>query len=162
MRQGYADDSGVSSVFCTDYPNDQMAAQLFLTAALSKSYPSLFYLNNRQRNRYLDIVDKRIDGASQCLSTAYSHLFAIRSGHHKIFLVDIQTGITRQLADLSSERKNVQYGKEKVAVGMISESLVHVFWKTRDDKLILKSMKIEKEGCHISSSQLENLYRSLA
>jgi hypothetical protein len=155
--QGYGDDSGVTSIFYSD----TQTPKYFLPASISKSYPAILFQDKQNRNRHLDLVDKRIDSVAQCGATSSSHLFAIQSGHHKIFALDLRTEVTRQLADFSSERKNLHLGQEAIVIGMTNDDLVFAFWRTVDDRLILRKIHIQGRESTTQLMDLTSLYKQL-
>jgi hypothetical protein len=130
---------GLTSVFYSDRTEIQ-SPQVFLAASVSKAYPSILSTDITFRSRHLNVPDKRITITSQCLSSSSENLFAIQSGHHKISLVDIHTAITKELADFTKERRNIQLNHEAMAVGIVKENEVYAFWRSVDDKLVLKQV----------------------
>jgi hypothetical protein len=141
--------------------SDIQITKFLLAASISKSYPAIIFQSKQFRNHHLDVVDKRIDSAAQCGTASSSHLFAIQSGRHKIFALDLQTEVTRQLADFSSERKNLPLGQEAMAIGMDDENSVYAFWRTADDRLVLRKMEIQGRDSTSRLVDLTALYKRL-
>jgi hypothetical protein len=138
--QGYGGDMGLTSVFYSDRTEIQ-SPQIFLAASVSKPYPSILSTDIVLKSRHLNLPDKRITTTSQYFSSSSKNLFAIQSGHHKISLVDVQTAITKELADFSRERRNIQINHEGMAVGIVREDEVYAFWRSVDNKLVLKRIR---------------------
>lgn len=163
VPQGYSDDTGITSIFLAGQSDSLTVQQAFLTAALSKSYPSILPIAPGMRNQHLDISDKRIDGAIQCASPLSPHLCAIRSGRNKMFVVDVRTGTMEKLADFSAERKSLHLRHEHVALGMQGPDRVRALWRTADEGLVLKTMARGADGrWGVKTMELGAIYRQAA
>ncbi|KAF2105986.1 hypothetical protein BDV96DRAFT_591658 [Lophiotrema nucula] len=159
---GYSDDTGITSIFLTGHSDFIASQQTFLTAALSKSYPSILPLAPGLRNQHLDIADKRIDNAAQCPSPTSPYLVAFRSGRNKIYVVDVRSGTMDKVADLSAERKGLQLRHEQVALGMPDGDSIRALWRSADDNLILKTIvKGADAKWTASATELGVVYRQV-
>jgi hypothetical protein len=146
----------LTSVFYSD-KTELQSPQVFLAASVSKAYPSILSTDITFKSRHLNLTDKRIPTTSQCLSSSSENLYAIQSGHHKICLVDVQTAITKELADFTRERRNIQINHEAMAIGIVKEDEVYAFWRSVDNKLVLKRLG----GSEIESVDLTMLYTQI-
>lgn len=146
----------MTAVFYSDRTELQ-SPQVFLAASVSKAYPSILSTDITFKSRHLNIPDKRITTTSQCLSSSCENLYAIQSGHHKVSLVDVQTAITKELVDFTKERRNIQLNHEAMAIGIVKEDEVYAFWRSVDDKLVLKKLG----GSGIESVDLTMLYTQI-
>jgi hypothetical protein len=145
-EQGYGDDSGITSCFYVPKGADRVPGQVFLSAAVSKAYPSILFLNKKHKFRPLEITDRKIECASQCTVGGFdsAHAIAVRSGRHKIFLIDARNGRAAPVLDLSQQRKNIGLKTEVMALGVPDESCVLVMW--RDGNEALKLTKVLVDG----------------
>jgi hypothetical protein len=158
--KGYADDSGVSSVFYLQEVGDRIPARLILTAGVSKPYPSILFCSKLHRNRHLELSDKRIDAAAQCQSPSISYNVLLRSGRHRIFLCDTRSGHIQLVADLSAERKNMKPKSEKIALGIISDNLMFAVWRKGDNDLRLSKLTIGGRVAALDTIDLAEIYRN--
>ena len=85
-------------------------------------------------------MDNRAEAAAQCLSSSMSHHILVRSGRHKIFWVDTRSGITQQVADLASERKNLNFKHENISLSLISDKIMYAIWRRGDNELRLSKL----------------------
>jgi hypothetical protein len=124
---------------------DRVPGQVFLSAAVSKAYPSILFLNKKHKNRPLELVDKKIECASQCTVGGFdsAHAIAVRSGRHKIFLIDGRNGRTVPILDLSAQRKNIGLKTEVMALGVPDETCVLIMWRNGDEALKLTKVLVD-------------------
>ena len=137
ITQGYPNDTGITFVSLVD--NNQA----FLTAALAKKYPSIISTSLAVNNKPLDIEDKRIDCASQCLFSP--NTFAVQSGRSQIFLVDSRNGTPQKVADLSSEMKGLRLHQDRMKVAVLNPETILVVWKTAKENVVLTTCFPGKE-----------------
>jgi hypothetical protein len=160
---GYSDDTGITSIFLTAQSDSATTGHAFMTAAISKTYPSILPFTPGLRNKHLDIPDKRIEGATQCPKMSSPYLCAIRSGRNKIFAVDVRSGTVEKIADFSAERKGLNARQENVSIGMQAADTVYALWRSADEGLILKSLLRSGDGkWTVSSTDLGPVYRTAA
>lgn len=134
-----------------------------MTAALSKSYPSILPFTPGLRNKHLDIPDKRIEGATQCPTPSSPYICAIRSGRNKLFAVDVRTGTVEKIADFSAERKGLTARQEHVTIGMLAADTVYALWRSADEALVLKSLLRSGDGRWVANTvDLGPVYRVAA
>jgi len=127
LLQGYADDSGLSTVFYITCPVPH-PPRIFLATGSFKSYPSLLFPCRNHRHKHLDLDDHRIENAAQCATPGSEHKVLLRSGRHKLFLLDARTGVVRLLADLEKERKRLGMREEGLGLGLDGENM-RVLWR---------------------------------
>jgi hypothetical protein len=144
-----------------DAVDDRIPARVFVSAGVSKSYPAILFPDRKHRSRHLDLDDKRVGNVSQCLAPNMSHLLLLRSGLHKIFLLDARTGVVQLIADLSGERKNMKLKQESIALGIASDDSMFAVWRNSND--CLKLSRLSSNGRSPAGLfDLGELYRSLA
>jgi hypothetical protein len=117
-----------------------------MTAALSKSYPSILPFTPGLRNKHLDISDKRIEVAAQCPLLSTPYLCAIRSGRNKVLVVDVRSGTCEKIADFAAERKGLNARQEHVVLGMQDSDTVFALWRSADEGLVFKSLVRSSDG----------------
>ncbi|KAF2463997.1 uncharacterized protein BDR25DRAFT_346915 [Lindgomyces ingoldianus] len=162
LTVGYADDTGISSISLVGHSDSKLIQQVFLTAVLSKSYPSILFVAPGSKNKHLDVPDTRVDNSAQSLAATSSHLFCIRSGRNKIFRVDVRNGATELVANFSTERKNLHLRYDHIALGMYSSDTIHCMWRTADENIVLKTSVLANGKWTTTSAELGPIYRQLA
>ncbi|KAJ2891123.1 hypothetical protein MKZ38_000910 [Zalerion maritima] len=161
LSLGYGNDSGLTGIFYAAEINPDNA-RIFLTAATSKPYPSVLFVNKSRRNRHLDINEKRIDCAAQSPSSEPTNegTFVFKSGQHRICLIDLRNGNVQEVANFASERSKLKLSQEAMAVGMPGPRLVYAFWRSADGGLILKQIQVGAAKNAINTMDLRNVYSS--
>jgi hypothetical protein len=137
-----------------------MPSRLFFSAAILKPYDSFLFFDKSHQNIKLELNDKRVYSAAQCQSPHSSQWIVARGGGDKILLIDAYNCVVREISDLSSHRKGVGLGQERMALGMPSESLVYVVWRTGGNHLRLNTISLD--GGQSSSIDIGNIWRDLA
>lgn len=133
---------------------------VFLTAGLSKPYPSIIPLTPGAKYKALDLQNKRIDSSAQCLDPTFSHYVAVKSGYHEIYRVNVRTGGSELVANFAKERKYIK--DRRIVLGMAGPDMVYSMWRTADEGLVLKSSVRRNEKWMTSSVDVGALYRQLA
>ncbi|ORY18409.1 hypothetical protein BCR34DRAFT_554164 [Clohesyomyces aquaticus] len=161
--QGYADDTGLSSISLVGHADSRLIQQVFLTAVLSKPYPSTLFVTPGSKSKHLDLPDARIDTAAQSQSDGSSHLFAVRSGRHKIIRVDVRNGTAELVANFSADRKGIHQTKEdKMSLSMEGSDTVNCIWRTADEGLALKTSVLANGKWTCTTRELGGVFRQLS
>ena len=141
LSVGYGDDTGLTGIFCAMDVVRPENSRMFLTAACNKSYSAILSLGKRGRHKHLDLAEKRIDNAAQV-----GDVFAFKSGRHKLCVLDVPSGMVREIANFSAERADLKVQQDAMAVGMPSRGRVFAFWKSSNGALILKQVDVAENG----------------
>ncbi|KAK4445449.1 hypothetical protein QBC34DRAFT_472342 [Podospora aff. communis PSN243] len=142
LSLGYGDDTGLTGIYSAVDLTRPENSRLFLTAACNKSYSAILSLGGKRgKHKHLDLAEKRIDNAAQ-----FGDAFAFKSGRHKLCLLDMPSGTTREIANFAAERADLKVLQDAMAVGMPSRGTVFAFWKGNKGSLVLKQVDLVEGG----------------
>ncbi|KAF2702784.1 hypothetical protein K504DRAFT_539343 [Pleomassaria siparia CBS 279.74] len=155
LTVGYSNDSGMTAISLIG------SKGVFLTAALSKPYPSILSTVPESRKPHIEITDTQFESEAQCLLS--SRVCAVQSGRNHVFLVDGEIGTSQKVADFSSERRGLHLRNHSMVIAVPHSEKVLAVWRTTDEKIMLYTSLLGKTGKWSTSPlDLGDVYRQAA